>query len=138
MILKRAFFIVSLLTIILSCKNSDSGYEWKTLDVSVSAYNAVSSQTDGKPNIAAWGDTLIPGEKCIAVSRDLIALGLQHNALVRIEGLESTYVVKDKMNSRYTKKIDIFMGKDVEKAKLWGIQKLAIQYRVKKIDSTKN
>ncbi|GAL15331.1 hypothetical protein JCM19233_6349 [Vibrio astriarenae] len=37
------------------------------------------------------GDRLKPGMKSIAVSRDLIALGLTHNQEVRIEGFEGTY-----------------------------------------------
>ena len=47
------------------------------------------------------------------------------------------YLVKDKMNRRYSNKIDIFMGKDVTKAKKWGNKKLMIQYRVKKAKDKK-
>lgn len=129
----KTFLWVVLVSILSSCMPVDSGYEWKTIDVSVSAYNAVPSQTDGNPNIAAWGDTLVLDEQGIAVSRDLIAMGLDHNTQVKIEGLEGIYLVKDKMNKRYTKKIDIFMGNDVSKANEWGIKKLTIHYRVQKV-----
>ena len=116
----------------VSCKKKESQYKWKSLEVKASAYNTVTWQTDSLPNLAAWGDTLLPGEKCIAISRDLMALGIDHNTQVKIEGFNGIFLVKDKMSSRYTKKIDIFMGKDVARAREWGIKKLTIQYRVKK------
>jgi 3D (Asp-Asp-Asp) domain-containing protein len=66
--------------------------------------------------------------KCIAVSRDLIALGLDHNTRVTIEGFEDYYLVKDKMNKRWTKRIDIYMGNDVEAAKEWGVRQVRITW----------
>ena len=105
------FNSVLILTILLgACKmeEEEDKYEWKALDVKVSAFNSVPSQTDGIPNLAAWGDTLKPGMKCIAVSRDLIALGLDHNTKVKIEGLPGIYLVLDKMNARY-KNVSMFI-----------------------------
>lgn len=97
--------------------------EWKELSVSASAYNSVAWQTTtNKPAIAAWGDELRPGMRAIAVSRDLIDQGLTHGARVKIEGLPGVYVVRDKMNSRWSNKIDIYMGKDVAAAREWGVQ----------------
>lgn len=97
--------------------------EWKELSVSASAYNSVPWQTTTKkPSIAAWGDELKPGMRAIAVSRDLIAQGLTHGTRVKIEGMPGVYVVRDKMNRRWRKKIDIYMGKDVGKAREFGIQ----------------
>ncbi|MDC0008177.1 3D domain-containing protein [bacterium] len=133
----KALLLVFIFCVFLSCGENNDGFEWKTMEVKASAYNSVASQTDGKPSLAAWGDTLVPGQKVIAISRDLIALGIDHNTQVKIEGLNGTYLVKDKMNARYTKKIDIFMGKDVARAKEWGIKKLTIQYRVKKAKDQK-
>lgn len=120
--------------IFLSCKKEDP-YVWKELEVKATAYNSTKAQTLGNPNIAAWGDSLKPGMKCIAVSRDLIRLGLTHNTPVKIEGLDSIYLVKDKMHRRKRNQIDIYMGKDVRKAKKWGVKQLKIQYGVLK-DST--
>ena len=71
----KAVFVISLL-LIFSCKKKDP-YIWKELEVKVTAYNSTKAQTSGNPSIAAWGDTLKPGMKCIAVSRDLIKLGLK-------------------------------------------------------------
>ena len=106
-------------------------YEWKSMRVKVSAYNSTIAQTDDLPTLAAWSDTLVPGMKAIAVSRDLIALGLDHNTQVKIEGLEGIYLVKDKMARRMRNKIDIYMGDDVKTAKAWGTQERNIQFRVK-------
>ncbi len=123
------------LLLFVSC-TEEQKYTWKSKVVKVSAYNSTIAQTDGLPTLAAWSDTLVPGIKAIAVSRDLIALGLDHNTQVKIEGLDGVFLVKDKMASRMRNKIDIYMGNDIEKAMAWGTQKLEIQFRVLK-DSTK-
>lgn len=128
--LQRIGVVSLVIFIVLSCNTKGEEYIWKPLEVTVSAYNSVSWQTSGNPNIAAWGDTLKPGMKCIAVSRDLLQMGLKHNTKVKIEGLEGTYLVKDKMHGRWTKRIDLYMGKNVKKAKEWGRKKLTIQYAV--------
>jgi len=104
---------------------------WESLTVSASAYNSVRSQTGaGNPKITAWGDTLKPGIKVIAISRDLIKKGLEYNTPVRIDGLEGVYFVKDKMHHRWKNKIDIYMGEDVKKARKWGRKKIKIYYLV--------
>lgn len=97
----------------------------------MSAYNSVPSQTDSlHPAIAAWGDTLKPGMKAVAVSRDLLKLGLTHNTPVKIKGLQGTYLVKDKMHSRYKNKMDLYMGTNIKKAKHFGNQKRTIWYGI--------
>lgn len=88
--------------------------------VTATAFNSVRWQTLGDPSLTAWGDRLEPGMKAIAVSRDLIGEGLTHRTEVRISGLEGTYVVRDKMNRRFERRIDIYMGKDVAAAREWG------------------
>jgi 3D (Asp-Asp-Asp) domain-containing protein len=58
--------------------------------------------------------------KVIAVSRDMLNVyGLKHRSKVRIKGLDGEYLVLDKMNKRWKKKIDIYMGKDLKKAFKW-------------------
>jgi len=96
------------------------------IDVVATAYNSVPSQTDSTPNRAAWGDRLKPGMKSIAVSRDLLKMGFTRGVKVKIEGLPGTYVVLDKMHSRWRKKIDIYMGKNVRKARKWGKRRVTI------------
>lgn len=119
-----------------SSKKADLPLEvWDSLTVSASAYNSLNYQTGaGNPKITAWGDTLKPGIKVIAVSRDLIKKGLDYNTPVRIDGLEGVYYVKDKMHHRWKNKIDIYMGEDVKRARKWGRKKIKIHYLVK-IDS---
>jgi len=70
--------------------------------------------------------------KAIAVSRDLIERGLRHGVAVTIEGLPGEYVVMDKMAARWRRKIDIYMGEDVEAARRWGVRQLTIHWRVEK------
>ena len=110
-------------------------YQWYGHEVVVSAYNSVSWQTQGDPSIAAWGDTLKPGMKSIAVSRDLLRMGLDHNTMVKIDTFPDTFYVKDKMNRRWRNRIDLYMGLDVKKAREWGRKKLFICYAVP-VDST--
>jgi 3D (Asp-Asp-Asp) domain-containing protein len=99
-------------------------------EVTATAYNSVNSQTKaGDPTLTAWGDTLKPGMKAIAVSRDLIDDGLTHGTEVTIDGLPGTYIVRDKMNKRWEDKIDIYMGLDVEAAKEWGKRTVTISWK---------
>jgi 3D (Asp-Asp-Asp) domain-containing protein len=98
------------------------------IEVTATAYNSLAYQTSSNPNITAFGDSLKPGLKYIAVSRDLLDMGLVHNTKVKIEGFEDVFIVKDKMNRRWRKRIDIYMGIDVKKAKKWGKKKVTIEY----------
>jgi len=108
---------------------SDNRTYTKRLRVTATAYTSHVGQTDSTPNIAAWGDRLHPGMKSIAVSRDLLKVyGLKHNQKVRIKGLDGEYVVLDKMNKRWRKKIDIYMGKNKRKAFQWGRRKVEIHW----------
>ena len=120
----RTGVLVGLLVFMLSgCSNGES-----SMEVTATAYTSSPGETDSTPSLAAWGDTLKPGMKSIAVSRDLIAAGLTHNTKVRIEGLEGEYRVLDKMNRRWEKKIDIYMGEDRKKALQWGKRKVTIYW----------
>ena len=101
----------------------------RQMTVTATAYTSHVNQTDSTPNIAAWGDRLKPGMKVIAVSRDMLDLyGLKHRSKVRIKGLDGEYLVLDKMNKRWKKKIDIYMGKDLKKAFKWGRKKVELQW----------
>lgn len=100
----------------------------RSLEVTATAYNSLAGQTSEQPHLTAWGDRLEPGMKAIAVSRDLIELGLTHGAEVGIEGLPGKYVVRDKMAKRWSRKIDIYMGEDVQRALRWGRRKVTIHW----------
>ncbi|WP_156891789.1 3D domain-containing protein [Maridesulfovibrio zosterae] len=107
------------------CLNED-----KTVSIKVhaTAYTSQVGQTSAHPFLGAWGDELKPGMKAIAVSRDLIEKGLTHDTKVKIEGLSGEYLVKDKMNKRWTDKIDIYMGLDTAAAKDWGKREVTITF----------
>ncbi len=123
--MKPSFYFMTIMSIIslMGCAEAE-----QSLTVTASAYTSTVGETDSTPNLAAWGDTLKPGMKSIAVSRDLIKLGLTHQQEVRIEGFDGKYTVLDKMNKRWTNKIDIYMGENVEKANQWGKQEVVIYW----------
>jgi 3D (Asp-Asp-Asp) domain-containing protein len=100
----------------------------RSLIVTATAYNSVPEQTDAEPNVAAWGDSLAPGMKVIAVSQDLIPVGLDRHTPVKIEGVPGVYLVLDKMHKRWEKRIDIYMGHDLEAARAWGKRQVEISW----------
>ncbi|MFW2375495.1 MULTISPECIES: 3D domain-containing protein [Cellulophaga] len=140
MVLKKCYYVVVVLFLLASCKQEEKQkldlHDWQPLKVTVTAYNSLPSQTTAEnANIAAWGDTLKPGMKSIAVSRDLMRKGLKYNTMVRIDTFPDTFLVKDKMHFRHRNKIDVYMGTNKKKAKEWGRKKLTIFY-LKEEDST--
>jgi len=129
--LTKVIFVL-IISVQISCDKPEDQtqkkVEYDTLKVTASAYNSVEAQTTSRnPSIAAWGDTLKAGMKAIAISRDFLEENiLSHNSEVKIEGLEGTYIVKDKMNKRWTRKIDIYMGLDEEADRKWGLKEVEI------------
>ncbi|WP_228530324.1 3D domain-containing protein [Tamlana sp. I1] len=125
-------FLLFILCVVCSCKEEDKTvvdhFVWGSKIVTASAYNSIPAQTSPNPHITAFGDSLYPGLKYIAVSRDLLHHELKYNTLVKIEGLEGVYIVKDKMHSRWKNHIDIYMGLDVDAALQWGRRKVCIDY----------
>lgn len=129
----KIIFILSLLTLNL--------FGMRTITVNVTAYSSHRGQTDSTPFLAAWNNKLTKCDKfnpkrvnkdgvngSIAVSRDLLKKGKLKNGdkiiLKTKKGKKiGTFVVKDKMNKRFKKKIDIYFHKDREAALKWGIKK---------------
>jgi len=96
--------------------------------VTVTTYTPSVEECDSTPNITASGfkiDTLNPKRhKIIAVSRDL-KRKWKFGTKIRITGIgkySGTYIVKDVMNKRYRKRIDILVGKQDKKFKFTGIK----------------
>lgn len=100
----------------------------RTLAVTATAYNSVPEQTNEEPWIAAWGDSLSNGMRIIAVSRDLLTIGLERGTVVQIDGLPGEYVVLDKMNKRWRRKIDVYMGDDIRAARHFGRRDVTIRW----------
>jgi len=105
--------------------------------VTASAYTSCKRETDSTPYLAAWKNRLKPSVKSIAVSRDFLKKGLTNKTKVTIDGLPSTYLVLDKMNKRWKKKIDIYMGCNLKKARRWGKRKVTIRWKRKTLESKK-
>ena len=124
---------------LFSCKKAEETFEnkyiWDSLNVTATAYSSLAYQTNSNPHITAFGDSLKPGLKYIAVSRDLLRLGLKHDTPVKIESLEGVYAVKDKMHYRWKSRIDIYMGVDVKVAKQCGRKQVCIEYGIPKNNS---
>ena len=135
------FKFIVVVVFISSCESlteeNAEDYVWHEIEVTATAYNSVDNQTDDTPFITAFGDSLSHDKRYVAVSRDLLRMGLVENTHVKIEGFDSIYLVKDKMHFRWKNKIDIYMGNDVKKARLWGKKKVCITYceKIEKPDS---
>lgn len=101
----------------------------RKLRVTATAYSSHRGQTDKTPFLAAWNNRLRPGMKVIAVSRDMLTrYGMKNGTKVRIGGLRGYYRVRDKMNKRYRKRIDIYMGSNRRRALRWGRRSVVIYW----------
>ncbi|SKB64817.1 3D domain-containing protein [Maribacter arcticus] len=133
MIKRIIILFISFTVICCKDKGLEEKYDWVSLQVTATAYNSIPYQTSYEhPAITAWGDSIKPGLKWIAVSRDLLNKGLGYNTMVKIDTFEGVYLVKDKMHSRWKNRIDIYMGENVKKAKEWGRRKVTIEYAILK------
>jgi 3D (Asp-Asp-Asp) domain-containing protein len=66
--------------------------------------------------------------RAIAVSPDLVSLGLRRGVHVRIAGLPGEWKVLDRMPSRWTRRIDLYMGRDVRAARDFGKREVRITW----------
>lgn len=119
---------VAFVACVLLSSCAGSMLQTRHLNVTATAYNSLPGQTSGDASVAAWGDRLEPGMKAVAVSRDLLELGLTRGVKVRIDGLPGDYVVLDKMSKRWKRRIDIYMGVDRGAAREWGRRKVRISW----------
>ena len=109
--------------------NLVDGFGKRKLRVTATAYSSHVGQTDSTPFLAAWNNRLRPGMKIIAVSRDMLTrYGMKNGTKVRIGGLRGYYRVRDKMNKRYRKRIDIYMGVNRRRALRWGRRSVVIYW----------
>ncbi len=96
--------------------------------VTATAYNSLRAQTDGDSSLTAFGIRLRPGMRIVAVSRDLEKLGLREGVRITIDGVEGEWEVGDRMNKRWTRRIDLYMGVDVRAARGWGKRRVRIRW----------
>ena len=102
--------------------------------VSVTTYSPTIEQTDSTPLITASGYKINPAnpkrQRIVAVSRDL-KRKYKFGKKVRITGigkLSGTYTIRDVMNKRYKKRVDILIGEgdkqtSFKNAKLYAVVK---------------
>lgn len=100
----------------------------KVINVTVTAYNSVPGQTDSTPCIGAQNTDIckyleLGSNTCAA---NFVPLGTE----MHIEGL-GTCVVRDRMNARYTYRVDWYMGMDIAEAKKFGVRNktVAVYYK---------
>ncbi|MDD2450744.1 MAG: hypothetical protein PHU67_02395 [Sulfurovum sp.] len=106
--------------------------EMRKMQVHATAYTSRLKRKNAKYPIGAWGDPLTPSCRGIAVSADLLKMGLTYRSKVRIEGLEGEYVVLDRMHPKWKKRIDLYMGDDFKRARYWGVRTVTIYQEVPK------
>ena len=101
------------------------------LEVTATAYNSLPGQSaePGDPTRAASGIRLRPGMRVVAVSDDLFELGLRFGAHLRIEGLEGEWSVADRMAPRWRRRIDVYLGNDLEAARRFGERRVRIRWK---------
>lgn len=117
-----------LLTALISCLPGFAfAADEETLAVTACAYTLDGDQTDDSEDIGAWGDELDDESRTIAVSRDLLKMGMKRGTKVRIHGRPGEYIVKDLMHPRWEKRIDILMD-DEDAAFDWGRRKVKITW----------
>jgi 3D (Asp-Asp-Asp) domain-containing protein len=102
-----------------------------TLRVKAMAYTAcsVGKKRAKRAPRGAWGDPLTEDANAVAISPDLLEMGLDRGDLITIEGLPGKYKVLDVMHSRHDKSIDIFYGDDQCGALQWGKRTLTITWQ---------
>ena len=101
----------------------------RSVVVDATAYNSLPEQTGGDPTLTASGHRLEPGMRAIAVSQDLAKLGLVHGRKVRIDGLHGEWVVRDRMPERWKRRIDVYMGEDLDAALAFGRRRVRIHWQ---------
>lgn len=92
----------------------------KSGEVFATAYNSLESQTDSSPWVTASGTRCRPG----VIASNFLPIGTK----VRIEGFGNrVFTVEDRMNKRYTKRIDIWF-RSYNDARKFGVRR--IKYHV--------
>ena len=130
-------FILFILPLELDMMEREIEMEIKGIEpdiVTVTTYSPTVEQTDSTPLITASGFKINPAnpkkQRIVAVRRDL-KKKYKFGKKIRITGigkLSGTYTVRDVMNKRYRKRVDILIGEDdkqtsFRKAKLYAVIK---------------
>jgi 3D (Asp-Asp-Asp) domain-containing protein len=101
----------------------------RDLVVTAHAYTSRPEETDAQPALAASGQRLRPGMRALAVSPDLLAMGLDWGTRVEVEG-HGIWVVLDRMGDGHRRAIDLYMGLDRDAALAFGKRRVRIRWPV--------
>lgn len=96
--------------------------------VTSTAYTRSKDETDDTPDIAAWGYRYTDKDhwKSVALSRDLLALGLSDGDTIWINGEPKR--VSDKMARRWRQKVDLLVPTKHIALNVWGKRKVSFCY----------
>ena len=129
--------LLFLTTLFFPMETNNKGTEvefYDVIDVVATTYTPSAKETDSTPLVTASGFKINPKNpkrhRIIAVSRDL-KKKYKFGKKVRITGigkLSGTYTIRDVMNKRYKKRVDILIGEDdkqtsFKNAKLYAVVK---------------
>jgi 3D (Asp-Asp-Asp) domain-containing protein len=91
-----------------------------TIRVTATAYNSVPEQTDDTPFITASGTHVRPG----VIAANFLPMG----TMVKIPDYfgDQIFIVEDRMNPRYDKRIDIWM-EHIHDARQFGVRTIAVE-----------
>ena len=104
--------------------------------VKVSCYNPRDvKQTGNSKGITSSGHRFELGDNIIAISPDLVKKGFKDNTVVKIQGFDEHFIIKDRMGNQTKNSIDIAISdKDLNKHER---KKKAIDFGVKYLTMTK-
>ena len=114
------FLVIALLfCTLLPLGSSARSPKWQVIrsgSVFATAYNSLEGQTDSSPWITASGSRCRPG----VIASNFLPFGTK----VKIEGFgDRVFVVEDRMNKRYTKRIDIWL-RNYSDSRNFGVRKI--------------
>jgi 3D (Asp-Asp-Asp) domain-containing protein len=126
---KKIYSLITLIVLTSTTTIANNAFEYTDfIKVTATAYTSSTIETDATPYLAAWRNLLNPKVPSIAVSRDLLDIGLTNGMKVHIKGFKGEFLVLDKMNKKWKNRIDIYMGDDRQKALNWGKRKVEVYW----------
>jgi 3D (Asp-Asp-Asp) domain-containing protein len=109
-------------------EGADENEMYEVIEVTATTYKATENETDSTPLVTASGFKINPKKakqhRIIAVSRDL-KRKYKFGTRVKVSGAgkySGEYVVRDVMNKRYKKRIDILIGRKDKQTKFKNVK----------------
>lgn len=99
--------------------SADLPKEGRVMLVDMTAYTSREAETDSTPCIAAAGYDLCENNREDVVAANFVPLGTR----IKVPSIfgDKTFTVVDRMNSRYTNRVD-FWFKDLDRARQFGVR----------------